>query len=853
MKNTILSLILCGLPFTSYAQVDNYCLRLSPEGQVDCGSMPELNHADSYTLQFWMYADKWTSGSAVLSRGSALSVRLDKAQDLRFVLGNETFSLNDKMICPDQWFQVTAIVDKGNVKVLINQKQIYEAKGDFGLPQEESPFIIGDKFTGRVDEVRIWKNALRPDFDYFVHNTLNKWTPQLDDLVAYYKFDQEQCPDIVDYKALFVPESEFNHHGKVSSSGAQRETVKDNDGLPYLINGAYTNNSRFFDRAIARDNYLLSNDLIILGIDSYPDGHLKACSPNDHGTLKGDARYLDRFEGREGVISFGGNGSMTTTADVLCPRIGANGTAGKGYTFETWMYLDQWTPGAVIFKKMTDDGKGFSITLGEEETHQVIVNVNGNRYVNLSPLRTGKWTHFAVTTNQGSSPRLTFLFAYDGKAQWAKTSLSTDKTDYTPVGNENCKAIIGEGLCGKLDETVIWNEKYNIDALRNHISYIPFPGIGKEVTAETIDNGSAYYRYDRKENPGWDSFSQDEWKDIMLSAYQGYRGYQVRISVKGHEGWQSTIANAQKRKIFAADLAELSEGYDGVELDLEWMDGTQTNLGKLAQEIRKALPKEKTLKISCHAYGAYKFPLSDMEAVDGFTFQLYGPQKTWYDLSSYKQSYNRFLNYGFPKEKIYMSYSTTTSAPYDSNDRQQGIVITGWRSILKFQDYEPSEDMGLRKGHLGGNVSYYYMSPEQVYQKAKFAAENSLQGIFYWDMGNDVDASEAYSLAKYCSYALNSNVDTLVTEVQILHPTSIQDIVKEDKGCKLKYNPTDSQLTIQSDCEIKKLNIYSMNGTLMTYTDGPCINVNRLPKGLYVIQPVSDDRLLSGIIFSKTN
>lgn len=850
MKKELLVSVFCGLSLLSQAQVNNYCIHLTPEGQVNCGIMPELDGAKNYTLQFWLNIDQWTSGSAILTRGSHLSVSLGKEQHLQFVLGNEAFSMSNPGLIAHRWFQITTIVTDGNVRVLLDRKQIYEGKGNFQLPQEEMEFFIGHDFAGKIDELRIWKDTLKPDYDYFIHNTLNKWVPQLDDLVAYYKFDQEQCPQIVDYKDLFVPGNIYNHHGTVSSSGVKRELVHDNQGLPYLLCGAYTNNSRFYDRAIAHDNYLLANDLIILGIESHPDGHLKLSSTNDHASFNEHTQYLENYKDRQGVISFDGKGRLTTTTDVLSPQIDVNGKASKGYTFETWLYLDQWTPGAVIFKKMTDDGQGFSISLGEENTHQVIVNVNGNKYVNLSPLKPGKWTHFAVSTNQGSSPRLTFLFSYDGKAQWAKTSLSTSSTDYTPKNNETCKAIIGEGLCGKMDETVIWHEKYNIDAIRSHMNAIPFPGIGKATTASIIDNGSAYYRYDKAEALGWDYFSQDEWKDIMLTPYKGYRGYQVRISVKGHQGWQNTIADATKRKIFATDLAKLSEGYDGVELDLEWMDGVQTNLGKLAQEIRMVLPKDKTFRISCHAYGAYRFPLNDMKEVDGFTFQLYGPQKEWYNLASYKRSYNYFVDYGFPKDKIYMSYSTTTSAAYDSNDYKLGNTISGWRSILKNQEYVPSDDMGHRKGNINGSF-YYYMSPEQVYQKAKFVVDNNLQGIFYWDMGNDVDVSDKYSLAKYCSYALNSNVDSLITNVTVLHPTAIQQVENKEDKCKLYYDKAESKLTLEGDEHIKELRIYAMDGRLVTKANAVSVVLNSVPNGIYIVQPISIEGMQSGIIFRK--
>ena len=65
--------------------------------------------------------------------------------------------------------------------------------------------------------------------------------------------------------------------------------------------------------------------------------------------------------------------------------------------------------------------------------------------------------------------------------------------------------------------------------------------------------------------------------------------------------------------------------------------------------------------------------------------------------------------------------------------------------------------------------------------RAKYCVDNLMQGIFYWDMGNDVKPDHKYSLAKACSYGLNSNVDSLVTNVVVNHPTGIRDILQGRK------------------------------------------------------------------------
>lgn len=774
MKRTLLFCLALLSGLCAYSQVKNYCIRLTSGGSVDCGQMSELDEASSFTFQFWMNADSWKSGAMLFSRGEGLKVEQAAAKTLDITLGTKKISVNADDLVSGKWAQVTILCDKGSVKVFVNKKQVKTATGVV-LPTDDAPFLIGGgDYAGRIDEVRVWSAALSSEYDYFFSNTLNKWVPQIDNLVAYFKMDQELCPNLVDYKVLFVP-SAYNHHGVFSASGVQREEVKDNAGLPYLLCGAYTNNARFFDRGVNQDQYLLANDIIMLGIQSYSDGHLKYLSPNDHATVT-RGEYLGEYEGRSGVLSLGGDGSMECPGDVFDPPLDANGKATTGYTFETWLYLEKWTDGGYIFRRETPDGKhGFSIRLGDEEKKHVIVRVNGNEFVNINSMPVGEWVHFAVTANAGGTVRTTFMFTYNGKDKWANATQSGTSTDYTPTGMGNEKAYIGEGLTAKFDNTVLWIQRFDLTALAGHMNVIPMPAIGKEVTADLMRNGMAFYTFDRADNMGWDSYSQDEWRDIIRSAYEGYRGYQLRISVQGHTGWQNTIANANRRKIFAQDLAALSEGYDGVELDLEWMDGTQTNLGLLADEIVKVLPEGKVFMISHHQYGAYQFPKDKIAEVDGFTFQQYGPQMSWFNYNTFVSGANAFVNYGYPKNKIYLSYSTTTSGAYNASGAQISNVITGVRNGLLDGNYTPDPNGAYEKAEYNGNY-YYLQGPRQVYLRAKYCVDNQMQGIFYWDMGNDVKPTHKYSLAKACNYALSSNVDSLVTEVTVNHPTGIRDI-----------------------------------------------------------------------------
>jgi hypothetical protein len=836
MKKLFLTfIVLCLSCASAWAQVDNYCIRLSNGGSVDCGAMPELDGQSAYTIQFWMKTGTWKDNAVILSRGDGFKIKATTTNTIQIVAGGNSLAVTNSGLAPGKWTQLTFIYAKNAMKILINGRQAKSANGNFTLAEDDASFIIGGGFDGCIDELRVWKTAVNGEFNYFINNTINKFVPQLDNLVAYFKFDQEQCPNIVDYKALFKP-SEYNHHGVISGN-VVREIVTDNTGLPYLLCGAYTDNKRFFDCALTRDQFLLSNDVIMIGADIFRDGHVEPITPNDHGTLN-NADRLAEYQGRTGVLSVRG----TSNSRMTCPQtvMPERGT----YTFETWIYLEEWTEGAYIFRRESaDKKKGFSISLGQEDTKEVIVRVNGKKFVNIGSMSVGKWVHFAVTTINGSSPTRAFLFTYNGVTKWADGSLSDASSNTTPSGMGSLSAYLGEGLTAKFDNTVFWTVSFTASELRSHMTEIPFmPGLGKKVDSGNVAKAIALYAYDRAEKPGHDSFSQDEWRRIVEEAYKGYRGYQIRLSLIGYAAsavgwdWKEVIANDANRKRIAADLVKCAEEFDGIEFDLEWMDGTQTNLALLADEVLKLLPKGKTLMISHHQYGAYQYPKNKISTVDGFTFQQYGPQAGWYSYNSFVNGYNAFRNYGYPNNKIYLSYATiTSSGSNDNGSWGRDVIGVNW-GILP-SNYTPPTD-GRAETNKWNGYNFTFMGPYQVYMRAKFCVDNNLQGIFYWDMGNDYKPNQKWSYAKYCNYGLSSNVDTLVTEVDIKHITTSIEHVNSDASqeVQIRYNASEQTFSAAniSDNEVALMELFTSTGVKIRESKAATVSANSLPAGVYL-------------------
>lgn len=756
MKKFFYSLLISVLSLTNVqAQVENRALLFTQTGEVDCGVLPEMNGIHSYTLQLWFKPTKWTPNATLMRRGEDMKIALGGATGQIAVTINGTENtISSSSIAVGQWTQLTVINAKGRIRVLVDGSQTASLRIDNDSASMDNSLTLGgDGYEGLLDEVRIWNTALTDEFDYFWNNTLNEFNLMVDNLLVYYKMDHEEwTTSLVDYKSLWAATT-TNHHGVITDAtfvGVDRRSADQthvNSKLPYLLNGAYTNTERFIDSSIPRESYLLSNDIICLSILSWNNGHLDYFTPADHATVNGTAKWVSSRDGRKGLLKFDGSDgcTMTSPSTVLSKE--------SNYTIEGWIKMDTWVPNAYILRK-----GDFSIQLGLRGKQELIINVGDQQYVYETKIGASGWHYIGISPN-GTK----FNVVVDDEEL-----LATTYGDSTTLPDTSSPVVWGEGLMAFIDDWCIWNSTFTTDEMLSHKEGYPMPSLGGRVARATIDKTNALYCFDDKENLGFDYYSQDNWKRIMESAFDGYRGYNFRISVSSHTDWDKTIVDGTKRQNFADDLARLSGPYAGVELDLEWVyyDSWET-FGDLIDQIREALPAEKSFMVSCHNV-TYKFvPTNRFPKVDGFTMQQYGPQKVHFTYSSFVDYYNKFKE-RYPKDKIYLSWASTTSRLYDDNEQLIGAIAgVNWGAMP--DSYEPGDDMD-RFNRNGGH--HYFMTPRQVYKRAKFAQNEACQGIFYWDMANDYRVDSRHMLSRMASYGLNANVDRIVTAAKPYHATA---------------------------------------------------------------------------------
>lgn len=824
MKTKLIAsfVFLSSLFFPLFGQVTNYALAVDKNGYANFGDVAEMNQLENYTIQFWFKANEWTPGGSLFTRGSGdglFALKLGTNNQLVLHVGNQSVEIASPELMPEQWIQFSCVAtDKGLTICLDNEKLLEKTGTSYIIPYSNSALLLGaDGFSGSIDEFRIWNTPVTNAFERSWRNTVNKHHPKWDNLVVYYKFDQDQCEHIVDYK--------FLHHGRFEHQ-ASRVAVNDNPKFRYRTNVAYSNFSRWADRQIDKDKYLLSNDLILLDFGPDATGKVERPFPYNEGVIT-NGGYLSEFKGRKGVLALNGEGAnMNVGTKAFNPE-------GK-YTFSTWVHLDEWTEGAYLFKKERSDNEGFSIRLGDEAKKRIIIRINGVEYTRINYMKVNEWIHLNVSAYSTTKNQV-YQIAFDGQTYYA-TNNSQENNNYVVPDLSDVSAYVGLNLKGKLDETVITHDArsggYGMDGCT-----IPGPDIMMEATQ--LHTVNSYWKYDQPENPGYDYYSYKHFVAEMRKNYEGHRGYRIRAGIHGFTGWESAFEEDSFRKNFAKEIAALALEFDGVDLDFEWCYSQYCwdNYGKVIEEIRKVFPKDRVFTVTPH-YVSYSLRPEYVAKVDYFPFQIYGPSKDVFLWNTYLSAYDRFIAGGrYPKDKIVMSYATTTSRGYDPNtDAQTPDAPIGVRSGLLDNGYSPEMSVVID----GNGKRRYITGYNQTIERCEFVQDNDLKGIMYWDMGNDVKTSHPYSLVKAANYSIASNVDTLVQKVDFI-PASLE-TGKADEQAMFYPNPARDVVTAQIPGDVvTRIELFNQSGQMVKrIEENNRMSVTGLPKGIYFAQIFSE-------------
>ena len=776
--------------------------------------------------QTYLYLDEWSSNAVIFTQSSdnnSISLSLGNTPQEGLLLSickdGKSWTQTLSSIQLKQWQNLSLLFNSGaadKVQFFINGKAqeivVSNPEVPSSLPAIQSPLYLGSNLKGRIDEVRFWDKALTAD-ELSWNNTVNEFHPQYESLALYWKFDQDQCENIVDYKG--------NYHAALYP--LSRKEVSDNENLKYRIVSGYTSFPRMIDRPYIDQNmYDMTNDLIILSAKVLPDGRIFMEYP-DNTDKQNQVSYISEYKGRKGILGFnGGETKMDVGAETFME---SPLRATPAATFEGWFFIEEWKEGAYLINKKDNNGQEISIRLGAESDKSLIVKINSYEFVSKNKLNPGSWQHIAVKMNAASSRfNRKVRFQYDaGTEYFADIAPSSGDLNEIPLMDQSA-TLMGEGFNGKMDEVMIWRS----DRSESNVKLDATKGYSYPTGEWSDILLCSYWKGDNQEIPGLDSQSWTEMEKYMRSMYQNKRGFKVRYGLISAEGeqWKSMIADRDKLNTFVDQVAALVPHTDGIDVDFEWCysQSEWNDYGNMVERLRAVVPADKVFTCSLHAV-AYKLDKKYIDMVDYFTFQIYGPSPDIWPYERYVKAYNDFKSQGYPNDKILMSIGTLAT------NAQKSVV--GYKNVIEANPgISKDKDQALYNGS-----TYTFNGVNTIKKKMQFIVDHNIAGSMYFDMGNDMRVSNEYSLIKAMNDVIASNVDTLITKADI--ETSVDKLTEETASVRIYPNPGPGVFQVRlpydedADCQI-----FNLDGVVISrhkLMNEEKLNLTHLSKGSYLV------------------
>ena len=235
--------------------------------------------------------------------------------------------------------------------------------------------------------------------------------------------------------------------------------------------------------------------------------------------------------------------------------------------------------------------------------------------------------------------------------------------------------------------------------------------------------------------------SGDLLKNVMDTARSQNSNIKIYIAIGGgyitDEVWntyKNFLANPQDRPILIDKIVSyvLDNGFDGVDVDLEWKYVT-TGYSDFVIELRDAL-KEQSKGISAAYPSETRYSLITEEALNALDFinlMVYDYTGPWNPSPGQHSSYNHAKRgIHFWKNKVGINPSKLTlGVPFYGYDFQNSTTVKSFT----YGSMVASDVSNSEKDNVGKK---YYNGRPTIANKVKLASQN-LSGIMIWELGQD--------------------------------------------------------------------------------------------------------------------
>lgn len=770
MQKRLLFVLLILVAVAGKAQLSNQALVLpGGEATVSMGNITELSGAAQYSYEAWVYIDEWVENSYVYRRQIAgqfparnrITMQLGTVSNKRIYFhvsnGENRYAQLDNVLTTGQW-QHVAVVYNGQAATVAEQLKVYvngiaQTLAWAGITSPfasttalgDAPFEIGvGGFKGKLDEVRLFNKALDAS-ELNWKNTINKYNPLFNDLIAYWKMD--------DSKGL--PLDTKNRYDAVSWKGALTyTTVADNVNFTYdKIVSSYIRHSFYETNTISDASLLANNDIIFLAVNPYADGGVFFEYPVNDGVFT-NATYLSDYQGRSGVAAFDGIGAkMNGGKDLIMT---ASGSVNR-FTFAAWVYVDEWNKGAAIFRKYKDNNYNVGLELGDA-TNQTLVFRSSNGTDNYaqvanSGLTPGKWHHVAVVFRGGAGAGKQAEIYVNGVRKEAVFKNESNTLSNT-IAFLREDFELGVDFKGKIDEALV-----NILPLSaGEVASLMKNGF--VLNGWNSTKATAYWNFDDAANPTKDYRTWLTVLEQFRKTINGNKAIKVRLGASSGE-WKAMCANPAARQNFINGINEIiaNNELDGVDYDFEWaLNNTEwTNYSALVQETGAKKLAGTIFSVSLHGI-YYQLTQAAINATDFISLQCYGPRASEVTYEKYVEGVNKVINWGVPANKLVGGFPFQAVASNNS----QNPPPQAYRTVVnQYPNLNPDLDVvDLTVGAVTASMTFNGQTT--IKRKVAYSEERNLRGVMYWDLATDLPITHSLSLLR----ALNSVYDPHVEQVE---------------------------------------------------------------------------------------
>lgn len=314
-------------------------------------------------------------------------------------------------------------------------------------------------------------------------------------------------------------------------------------------------------------------------------------------------------------------------------------------------------------------------------------------------------------------------------------------------------------------------------------------------------------------------------------------GAEVYISLAGGaltSAWAAAWENLTKPQNRAGFIQKIiaytiENDFDGIDMDLEWSH-VDENYSGFVLALRAEIDQT-DLGFTAALPGTYRYPQitnAALAAYDWINMMVYDLTGPWAPNnpgphSPYSFALNAiqyWQNQGVSKDQL------TLGVPFYGYDFTDPSNVYGrlYSTIVGLDEANAFKD---RAGEI------YYNGIPTIEAKTMLAM-NQLSGIMIWELGQD-------------HFGEFSLLDRIYNIVQLQVSTNFE----KEIAYKVYPNPFDQDISMQFSNPISgELNILDMNGhivasELLEYQDNIDISTNHLPNGMYIVQFIADQTIIS--------